>query len=393
MKFGSIILLSVTVLGAAATSAIHSRPALGREHIAMTAVPKYGALFQTDPVNIRPREQVNLRFDVLNERGEQVRFLQYVHERPIHLMIVSDDLSEFYHVHPELVTDYFILAQTFPHGGRYHLFVDFTPPGGKRTVEHFTLNVDGEKARPVPLTPDAAWVKTVDGLRVEMNADKPLRAGEDFLLTFSLTDEKTRLPVTDMQLYLGALAHVAIFDQGLTNLIHAHPMDAGEVYDPTQGPQFHTHNPDDAAKKLIGQSPSEVKVPMVLPHAGLYKMWVQFQRNGKVVALPFVIAVHEGEIKEDEAAQPPIDAVLIKITSAGYEPSRIDVTAGEPVKLAFQRSDAQNCGSTVIFPDLNIQRTLAVGKIAVVEFTPWKTGEITFACAMGMYRGVVVVNN
>ena len=81
MKFGSIILLSATVLGVAATSAIHSRPALGREHIAMTAVPKYGALFQTDPVNIRPREQVNLRFDVLNERGEQVRFLQYHDKR------------------------------------------------------------------------------------------------------------------------------------------------------------------------------------------------------------------------------------------------------------------------------------------------------------------------
>ncbi len=37
--------------------------------------------------------------------GSTVRFLQFLHEKPLLLFIVSSDLSEFYHVHPEMQVD------------------------------------------------------------------------------------------------------------------------------------------------------------------------------------------------------------------------------------------------------------------------------------------------
>jgi hypothetical protein len=351
----------------------------------------YHADLKTEPQTIKANEAVDLNFTVKNEAGQSVRFLERVHEQLLHLLIVSDDLQEFYHVHPELITDYFSFAQTFPNGGKYHLFADYTPPGGKNTVEHFTIDVKGKPRPKTVLTPDKNWTKTIGGLNVEMSASKEIRAKEDFLMTFKLSDEKTNQPATDMQLYLGALSHIAIFSQDLTSFVHAHPLEEGEFYDPLQGPAFHSHDPNDAAKKLVGPSPSEVKVPMIFPKAGIYKFYAQFKRNEEIIAVPFVISVVENAVSQN--MEPiPADAIAVKVSKTGYEPSRIDLQTGKKVKLAFQRIDAENCGSKVVFKSLNITRDLPVGKTVIIEFTPTESGEISFACEMGMYKGILVIN-
>lgn len=352
----------------------------------------YHADFKTEPAIINANESVDLQFTVRNEAGESVRFLERVHEQLLHLLVVSDDLQEFYHIHPELVTDYFSIAQTFPHGGKYHLFADYTPPGGKNTVEHFTIEVKGKPRPKVALTPDKDWTKTLDGLKVEMSSDrKEIKAKEDFLMTFKLADEKTNQPATDMQLYLGALSHIAVFSEDLSEFIHAHPLEEGEFFDPLQGAAFHSHNPEDAAKKMIGPSPSEVKVPMIFPKAGIYKIYAQFKRNEEVIAVPFVVSVAENEVSQN-MEEIPADAIAIRVSKTGYEPSRIELQTGKPVKLAFQRIDAENCGSKVVFKSLNITRDLPVGKTVIIEFTPTESGEISFTCGMGMYKGILVLN-
>jgi hypothetical protein len=46
-----------------------------------------------------------------------------VHEQAIHLLVVSEDLSEFYHLHPEQEADgRFRLVYTFPQAGHYRLY-------------------------------------------------------------------------------------------------------------------------------------------------------------------------------------------------------------------------------------------------------------------------------
>src|SRR5262249_295378 len=99
------------------------------------------------------------------------RYLEYVHERPIHLMVVSDDLQEFDHIHPEVNEQGAWLApHTFRHGGRYRLYADYTPPGSNQRVEFFDVAVQGP-ARPRP---------------VKLEAPLELPAGEDVELTFNL---------------------------------------------------------------------------------------------------------------------------------------------------------------------------------------------------------------
>src|SRR4028119_7865 len=50
---------------------------------------------KTAPTELKAGEKSELSFIVKNAGGEFVRDLQIVHEKPMHLLIVSDDLSEF----------------------------------------------------------------------------------------------------------------------------------------------------------------------------------------------------------------------------------------------------------------------------------------------------------
>jgi plastocyanin len=359
---------------------------------ASVATRAFHAEFRTAPGAAKAGEPLDLSFLIKNSQGATVRFLQFVHEKPLHLLIVSEDLAEFYHIHPEMqVDDSYAVRHTFPNGGRYRLYADYTPPGSGMIVDQFNLRVDGPERPRARLVPDTRLIKAANGLRVELSSDAPLQAGKNLMVEFALTDERTAKPVNNLQLYLGALGHFVIISEDLHDFIHAHPLDTGEVFDPSQDPSLHVHDPAQLARKLVGSSPSEVSAYVNFPRAGMYKLWAQFQRDGRVINVPFVLDVAAGEPEPVSNPDTP-DAMKINVTSSGYVPAQISVNKGEPVRLAFYRADTRNCAGTVVFPELNITRELPVGQTVTVEFTPTRTGEFSFTCGMGMFKGVVVVN-
>ncbi len=75
----------------------------------------------------------------------------------------------------------------------------------------------------------------------------------------------------------------------------------------------------------------------------------------------------------------------------GYTPSVIRATQGVPLRLVFDRQEAGECTSTVVFPDLQLSRSLAAHGRTSVEFTPTDIGEFGFACGMNMVRGTLLV--
>ena len=79
------------------------------------------------------------------------------------------------------------------------------------------------------------------------------------------------------------------------------------------------------------------------------------------------------------------------VSSSGYDPALIPAKAGKPIKLAFFRTDAQNCGREVLFPDLGIRRELPVGQTVLIDITPRRTGSLTFSCGMKMLHGELLV--
>lgn len=84
--------------------------------------------------------------------------------------------------------------------------------------------------------------------------------------------------------------------------------------------------------------------------------------------------------------------VKVKVDRNGFSPSSIDAEAGHKLNLVFRRTDKNNCGNVVVFPQRKIRRSLPIGKNVVVSLIPTESGQITFTCGMGMYKGSVVVS-
>lgn len=89
-------------------------------------------------------------------------------------------------------------------------------------------------------------------------------------------------------------------------------------------------------------------------------------------------------------AKQGIQEVTITV-DGGYEPDRVVVKIGQPVKLNFWRRDPSGCLEKVLLPDFHITQDLDLDRITSVEFTPEKPGQYLFTCGMNMFRGVVEV--
>jgi len=336
---------------------------------------------------------VLLTLAVKDSLGRNTGAIQIVHQKPMHLMIVSDDLADFFHIHPMLTEDNVLsVTHVFPHGGDYRLFADFTPVGGGNHIESFSVNVQGAGRAAIPLHPDAGWTVTAGSVRMTLASDKPLRAGEDIGFSINLADAKTGAPLHDLQRYLGAWAHIAMISQDTQDFLHVHPMEQL----PSNFEFFWYVMKRDYLHSDTGPvpgvaSPATLRTFAGFRRAGLYKMWVQVQRADSPLTVPFVLRVAEGADQVPQIPRVPSGATLIKVSSSGYEPSQIPAKAGQPLKLAFFRVDAQNCGRVVKFPDLGIERELPTGKTVVIEVTPRKSGPLAFSCGMNMMKGELLV--
>jgi hypothetical protein len=236
----------------------------------MTLVRMAPAKFATYPVDLRVTPTLTgarLRLAVMHPATRAVvRRFSIVHERPMHLFIVGDGLSYFAHEHPVPQRDgLFMLDVGLPKAGPYMAIAEFLPEGGTPQTFQQVFTTGEAFGRPANPPVDVA-PKTVDGMRVSLDASA-VKAGGSAALTFRIEDAASGAPVTDLEPYLGASAHLLLVPVDLTEAIHGHPT-------------------------LDGHGPALSFVPLV-PRPGSYKLWIQFQRAGKVSTASFVLTVRE----------------------------------------------------------------------------------------------------
>lgn len=222
------------------------------------------AFWQAD--NAKAGEETSIRIQIKDEAGNPVEDFDIEHEKLLHLIVVSKDLSYFNHIHPEYNGQgEFVITNSFPAGGEYKLIADYVPSGGSKTTQTEWITIDGAAAEAVPLTQDQSHSKVVDGVEVTLVNDHP-EAGKDFELAFKLADAETKEPITDLEQYLGAVGHVVILSEDTEEYLHVHPLE----------------------EKATGP---DAKFMTSFPSSGTYKIWGQFQRDGKVFTVPFVVEV------------------------------------------------------------------------------------------------------
>jgi len=97
--------------------------------------------------------------------------------------------------------------------------------------------------------------------------------------------------------------------------------------------------------------------------------------------------------KQSSAAQVKGNVQEILVTvKGGYSPDVIRVKKDIPLRLIFDRKEAGDCSSRVVFPDFQASKTLAPFAKTTLEFTPDKAGQFGFACGMNMLHGTLIVD-
>lgn len=79
------------------------------------------------------------------------------------------------------------------------------------------------------------------------------------------------------------------------------------------------------------------------------------------------------------------------VVRGGYQPAQVQVRAGVPVRLVFDRQEDSSCSEEVVLPEFGVRRFLPAHTETPIEFTPQRPGRFEFTCGMGMLRGAVVV--
>ncbi len=93
------------------------------------------------------------------------------------------------------------------------------------------------------------------------------------------------------------------------------------------------------------------------------------------------------------APPPSGDRVIeLKVTEDGFEPSPITVKQGEPLVLKVTRITDKTCATEILIDGTGINVPLPLMQPVEVRYTPSKSGQIRYGCAMGMMvSGVLLV--
>ncbi len=259
----------------------------------------YRLEFRTEPAQVRPGEKAALFFRFLHPgTGEVVKEFEVVHTKQFHLFVISQDMAFFEHIHPVMRDDgTWHVETTVPKAGYYQVLCDFMPKGGSGqflTAPLVTAGYVGDLFTDrAHLTPDRVLTKSAGDLTATLSFNRAQPASCEYThLTFYLTDTVTGLPITDLQTYLGQFSHMLLMSEDMQSYVHAHPMNLLATQEDGVGISEYIIPPDADLAAIRGGP--RVTFDALLPKAGMFRAWAQFQRDDEVRTLAFTFAVAQG---------------------------------------------------------------------------------------------------
>jgi len=368
-----------------------------REIEPVTPQPGFRLLLRTQLLaSARTTRRLRLSFEARSPTTGAIRHLPYVHERPLHLLVVAEDLGEFHHLHPELVAgDRYEVEHLFEAGQRYRLYADYTPPGGSQQIIAYRIEADGEgRRRPSRLPTRASAIEQRrEGLTAHFApaVGAAPRAGAEVEFRLRVRNEAGEL-VEGLEPFLGAWAHFVAIDPAHRHFIHAHPLGAdspGPVERTVIESLPHAHLPADP-----GPPPDEIRTMIIFPTSGLYRVWAQFQVDGRLITIPFDLQVGPPVARGKRSTPNQLDAAMtrVRVSSRGFSPAEVVVPSGQPWRIAIERASEPNCASQIVIPSLGIRKELPLGETTILHLPPLKDGRLSFSCGMGMYNGLFLIS-
>ncbi len=243
---------------------------------AATPAGTYFMQYSASSASIEPNKEVMLSFTPKkkNAEGEQVA-LEIEHEKKIHLILVSDDLSWFDHIHPEYNADgSYTVPAKFPAPGKYKAFADYKPSGAGHVVDKVDINVAGSAPAAKSFTTDKLAGNSGNYSFELRPATGKLLTGAQMHISGIVKQDGKEIDANTLDNYLGAKAHFVMVSLNEKEYLHVHPS--------VENGQFDLHTTFDKP--------------------GIYRGWAQFNAGGKLHTIDFTFNVTQGTAEEIKKA-------------------------------------------------------------------------------------------
>jgi len=204
-----------------------------------------------------------------------------------HLIVVTDDLRSFAHLHPTLHPNgHFTIDLALHRSGLYHIYIDGLAHGIGRTVFRFDLPIGLSGPSPAR-APHAAGTSVRVGPYVVTVDSTSLPVGSVATISVSIT--KNGRPARDLHPYLGTMAHGVFIGVNDLAYMHAHGMSRD---------QFAMSSARDCGDAMMMSMPpipprtiidSRFAFQVLAPSAQAYDVWLQFIGGKTLYTAPFLV--------------------------------------------------------------------------------------------------------
>jgi hypothetical protein len=255
---------SIEAAQAAAISAASS----GRPHV--------NVALSLDPPRPHAGELLSLTLDLSDGgTGLPVDDLVSHHEALMHLIVLDESGAFMAHLHPSRLAPGRYLTEFSPdRPGRYTAYVEIERQDSGTQIIARDFTIGGEPV-PQPAPAPGLGRREVGAMQVAITSSlEPLTAGKQTTLTFDFSEGGQ--PVNDIQAWLGMAGHVLARSADGATFAHVH---AAEPMAPS-GPT--------AMGTRYGPT---VRFVYTFPRAGVYQVWAQFKRGGKILTVPLTLKV------------------------------------------------------------------------------------------------------
>jgi hypothetical protein len=206
----------------------------------------------------------------------------------MHMIVVSDDLTDFRHVHPVLQPDgHLVIDLALPERpGGYHVFIDGLPHGIGRQV--FRFDIPSTIKGPAPVRRLHAAGKTVAvGPYTVTITPNAIPIGE--IADVSVRILKNGRPAKDLHPYLGVMSHGVFLGVNDLTYMHAHGMSA-DMLDMSGASDCG----DSMMMQMTPMPPNlnignEFEFQILAPKAENYDFWLQFIGGKTLYTAPFLV--------------------------------------------------------------------------------------------------------
>lgn len=283
MKFVAIV-FAIASLGASISEpAVASQTYQGKNITYSGTIPMQAYLQET------PASNGAIHFDMWEAKnGKVVRNYDWDMTKLIHMIVVSDDMRYFDHVHPALLPDgHWSIDYAPAEKGLYHIYLDGLPHDLGRQVFRFDVPAGTGTAAstriPHALGPTAKagpYSVTLDRVAVPI--------GE--IATITVTITMNGRPAKDLHPYLGAMAHGVFV--GLNDLayMHAHGMSDYML-------SMMSDKNDCGDSMMLAMEPlapsdtidSHFEFDILAPSRQQYNFWIQFIGGTTLYTAPFLV--------------------------------------------------------------------------------------------------------